>query len=161
VEVDDLFERVRLSFDALARQRHIDLIMDVAPDLPATIPGDSDRLRDQVLGNILSNAIKFTPEEGTVTLRVRAGARLEVEVEDTGPGIPPDQLPHIFDKYFPVGDHARSKGAGLGLAIAREIVDAHGGRIHALSAPGGGTTVCIQLPLHAVIPEPETATSMA
>lgn len=161
VDLTDLLERVRLAFGALARQRGIELVVDISPDLPPTIPGDFDRLRDQVLGNVLSNAIKFTPEDGRIALRARARDRVfTIEVEDTGPGIPPDKLPNIFDKYFQVGDHARSKGAGLGLAIAREIVDAHGGRIHARSAAEGGTTICVELPMHAVR-EPAPASSVA
>ncbi len=75
-----------------------------------------------------------------------------IEVADTGVGIPPEKLPHIFDKFYQVGSDARSKGAGLGLSIAREIAEAHGGRIEAESAPGRGTTIRITLPLRQPAP---------
>jgi signal transduction histidine kinase len=72
---------------------------------------------------------------------------LHVEVRDSGVGVPEDQLPYIFDKYFQVGQQARTKGAGLGLAIAREIVEAHGGSIAVDSQPGRGTTFSFVLPV--------------
>jgi signal transduction histidine kinase len=155
VRLDDLFSRIRRAFGPLAEQKHITFGVELDPSLPDAVPGDSDRLRDQVLGNILSNAVKFTPEEGSITVRARADEdALVIEVEDTGPGIPADKLPHVFEKFYQVGDHARSKGAGLGLAIAREIVEAHGGRIGASSGPGGGTTFRIDLPLDGATPTP-------
>jgi signal transduction histidine kinase len=144
----DLFDRIARSFGPLAQKNDIHFTVEQDPTLPATIVGDADRLRDQVLGNLLSNAFKFTPSGGRVSVRVWPEAEIViVEVSDTGPGIPADQLPQIFDKFFQVGDQARSKGAGLGLAIAREVIEAHGGRIHVESEPGVGTTFRIQLPV--------------
>lgn len=155
VELQDLFSRIRRSFGPLAEQKHIRFEMELDASLPDAIRGDADRLRDQVFGNVLSNAVKFTPEEGHITVRAHsAGETVVIEVEDTGPGIPNDKLPHIFDKFYQVGDHARSKGAGLGLAIAREIVDAHGGRIGAHCPAAGGTTFRIELPADGATPPP-------
>jgi signal transduction histidine kinase len=155
VVVSDFFGRITRSFGPLAQKKQIAFAVEPEPNLPATFPGDADRLRDQVLGNLISNALKFTPEGGAVTVRARTdGSDVIIEVQDTGPGIPADKLPFIFDKFFQVGEQARSRGAGLGLAIAHEIVDAHGGHIRAVSEPGAGTTFTIELPLGAA-PRPE------
>lgn len=152
ISVRDLFRRVARSFEALAARKNIDLVVDVAPSAPTSIPGDPDRLSDQVLGNLLSNALKFTPEDGRIDVRAWCSDdQLAIEVEDTGSGIATDQLPHIFDKFFQVGDQARRKGAGLGLAIAHDVVAAHGGRITASSEPGRGTTFRITLPTGSVV----------
>jgi signal transduction histidine kinase len=148
VVLQDLFTRVERSFSVLARKKNIDFTVDVENNVPAAITADADRLTDQVLGNLLSNALKFTPDGGTI--RVRAWGQsdgLHVEVRDSGVGVPEEQLPYIFDKYFQVGQQARTKGAGLGLAIAREIVEAHGGSIAVDSQPGRGTTFSIVLPV--------------
>jgi signal transduction histidine kinase len=107
----------------------------------------------QVLGNLLSNAIRHTPPGGHVTIGAQAeGHGGEVAaclyVSDTGAGIPPDQLPHIFSRFWKA-DRSRARsggGAGLGLAIAHRIVEAHGGAIRAQSEPGAGTTVAFSLP---------------
>lgn len=143
----DLFTRTERSFAVLARKKEIDFTVDVDNSVPVCIRGDSDRLGDQVIGNLLSNALKFTPDGGRIFLRSWAqDDGVHIEVKDSGVGVPPDQLPYIFDKFFQIGQQARSKGAGLGLAIAREIVEAHGGRITVASEPGEGTTFCIILP---------------
>ncbi len=120
-----------------------------APEM-APVNGDKDRI-EQVLVNIVSNAIKYTPEHGTVT--VECTARLTeavVTVTDTGIGIPEADLPRIFERFYRV-DKARSRkmgGTGLGLAIAREIVEAHGGRISIISRKGRGTVVRVLLPIY-------------
>jgi signal transduction histidine kinase len=150
VVVRDLLQRVERSFAGLATRKNIGLEFTIDESVPETIPGDVDRLADQVLGNLLSNALKFTPEGGRIDVRswLERDLGLAIEVEDTGPGIPADQLPYIFDKFFQVGEQARSKGAGLGLAIAHEVVTAHGGTIGARSQPGDGTTFRILLPVN-------------
>ena len=136
------------SFEPLARQKRIDFELDMDPSTPAGIPLDAARFREQLLGNLLSNALKFTPEGGRIRLRSQGeGGAAVIEVSDSGVGIPPEKLPHIFDKYYQVGSDARSKGAGLGLSIAREIAEAHGGHIEVESAPDEGTTFRIVLPL--------------
>jgi len=145
--VADLFERLRRTFDVLAHKQQIELVMEVDASAPKSIVADADRLRDQVLGNLLSNALKFTASGGRISVRAWGREdRLVVEVADTGEGMPADLLPHVFDKYFQIGEQARSKGAGLGLTIAHEIVVAHGGDITVESEPGRGTTFCIELP---------------
>ncbi len=89
-----------------------------------------------MLSNLLGNAIKFTPEGGTITVQAdRRGDELMIAVSDTGPGIPADQLPHLFERYWQARP-ARQVGAGLGLYIAKGIVEAHGGRIWAESPAG-------------------------
>jgi signal transduction histidine kinase len=101
----------------------------------------------QVLGNLLTNAIKFTEPGGRVTLRAwqQKGA-LHIQVTDTGIGIPEQDLPHVFDKFYRVRSEQRPQGTGLGLAIAREVVEAHGGRISVSSTLGRGTTIHVVLP---------------
>ena len=108
----------------------------------------TDPLRvQQVLSNLIGNAIKFTPRGGTIVLSAaRDGAHLRVGVADSGPGIPPEQLPHIFTRFWQGGARDR-RGIGLGLSIARAIVEAHAGRIWVESEPGQGTTFYFTLPL--------------
>src|SRR5690606_14158833 len=148
LSIRELIDSEQRAFDVLCRQKSIDLETYISPDLPVTVPGVVSRLRDQVLGNLMSNAVKFTPEGGSIRLnarRARAGFMV-IEVADSGPGIPDDQRPHIFDKYYQVGEQARSTGAGLGLAIAHDVVEAHGGRIEVESEVGKGTLFRVWLP---------------
>ncbi len=123
---------------------------------PVRVHADPDRLK-QLLLNLVSNAIKFTPAEGTVTLSVWPdGPEALMAVEDTGDGIPAEDLPHIFERFYRV-DKARARkqgGAGLGLSIAHWIAEAHGGRITVSSAVGVGTTFTIRLPRQ--IPPPDS-----
>jgi signal transduction histidine kinase len=115
----------------------------------AQVLGDPDRLK-QLLLNLVSNALKYTPEGGTVILSLSRDAQFAfVTVEDTGIGIPEADLPHIFDRFYRV-DKARARamgGTGLGLSIAKWIVDAHGGQLSVVSTVGEGSTFTIQLPL--------------
>jgi signal transduction histidine kinase len=131
--------------EPVAREKGVDFILE-RPAEPIVIETDATKLR-QILLNLLSNAIKFTPEGGRIQVTAR-GERdaLVLAVSDSGEGIPAEHLPHIFEKYYQVGDRAREIGAGLGLAIAREVVEAHGGSIEAESARGQGTTFRIRLP---------------
>jgi len=122
---------------------------DGAPDHTAgTALADRDRIL-QVLTNLLDNAIKFTPEGGTVEVSVGgAPSEAAVSVSDTGPGIPPDDLPRVFDRFYRV-ERSRSRGpggTGLGLAIAKHIVEAHGGRITVTSRANAGSTFTFTLP---------------
>ncbi len=148
VSVDDLVSGTRSSFEALARQQQIELITDVEATAPAAILGDVDRLRNEVLGNLISNAFKFTTAGGRIAIKALGSvAELRIEVQDTGEGIPADQLEHIFDKYYQPRSHARALGSGLGLAIARHVVEAHGGRIGVESRPGEGARFWFTVPV--------------
>jgi signal transduction histidine kinase len=149
---DDLREPIRAAVEAhapLAEQRSISLAAEV-PGTPVRLRFDRERLV-QLLGNLLGNALKFTPVGGEVVLRLVDEPRGPiVEVRDTGPGIPADELPRIFDRFYRgtnVGD-ARAGGSGLGLAIARSIAEMHGGRIEVESAPGAGSAFRLLLPRH-------------
>jgi heavy metal sensor kinase len=120
----------------------------VLTDGTVWVEADPLRLTELFL-NLLENATKYTPPEGSVEVRVRRiGLEAEVIVEDAGIGIPPDQLAHIFERFYRVdGARAREEGgAGLGLAIARWIAEAHHGTVRARSVPGRGTTMTVRLP---------------
>jgi two-component system phosphate regulon sensor histidine kinase PhoR len=121
---------------------------------PAIVMADRDRIL-QVLTNLLDNAIKFTPEGGTVDVSVTSTpAGAVVSVTDTGRGIPADDLPRIFNRFYRV-DRSRSRGAGgtgLGLAIAKHIVEAHGGRISVASRVNAGSTFAFTLPVARALP---------
>ena len=124
---------------------------------------------NEVLGNLLSNAFKFTERGGTVTLRIEGiDGIVGLEVRDTGAGIPPDQLPYVFEKFYQASNQeaAAQIGTGLGLAIAKQIVVAHGGEVAVESTVGVGTSFYITLPVRggsrmsmttAVMPEGVTA----
>jgi signal transduction histidine kinase len=125
--------------------------IELVVELPAGLPKlnlDSDRI-EQVLHNLLSNAERYTPEGGRITLAVEdRPSEIIVSVADTGKGISPEELPRIFERFYR-GEQSRSRrhgGAGLGLAIAKQLVEAHGGRIWAESSPGKGTKVSFALP---------------
>lgn len=137
--------------EALARGKGLTLRLDRAADLPATCLGDSLRLR-QVLMNLLSNAIKFTGA-GSVTLAAkRDGDELLLEVSDTGIGISPEHLPHLFNA-FEQGDGSTTRrfgGTGLGLAITQRLVGLMGGSIAVASAPGAGSRFSVRLPCREV-----------
>lgn len=124
-----------------ARAKGVALAVDVAAAVPA-VDVDPTRIR-QVLTNLVANALQHT-ETGAIRVRAeRDGAVIRVEVTDTGSGIAPDALPHVFDRFT---KSAQSRGSGLGLAIARDVVRAHGGEIAAESALGKGTTIRFTLP---------------
>jgi two-component system CheB/CheR fusion protein len=130
-----------------AEAKNIQIVSDMTS---ATVLGDIDRLQ-QVLWNILSNAIKFTPPGGRVEIVLEPiDDRAEIRVTDTGKGIAPELLPHIFDR-FRQGDSSTTKknqGLGLGLSIVYHLVELHGGRVQADSpGPGKGTTITVRLPL--------------
>jgi signal transduction histidine kinase len=147
LHVGDLFDRIHRTFDVLAHKQRIGFGVTLEESAPSTITADGARLRDQVLGNLLANALKFTPEGGRIGVRGWGEAgQLCIEVTDTGAGMPANQLPHVFDKYYQIGEHARSKGAGLGLTIAHDVVEAHGGTISVASQQGVGTTFRVRLP---------------
>ncbi|MCD4684433.1 MAG: HAMP domain-containing protein [Anaerolineae bacterium] len=142
----------------LAEEKHITLTGDVQPDL--TFVGNMNLLMRLFL-NLLDNAIKYTPENGTITVRAcQEGDRMRVSICDTGAGIPADQLPHLFERFFRVeADRARGQqvqsGAGLGLAIAHEIARTHNGTITVKSELGHGSTFTVWLPVSPQPPQPD------
>ncbi len=148
VFLDDLAVDAASAARALAERRGVQL--EVGEFEEAVAVGDPALLR-QLLMIVLDNAVKFTPTGGRVRVDVSApGGQSEVVVADTGVGIPAEQLPHIFERFYR-GDPSRSRGAGavgagLGLAIARWIADTHGARIDVTSEPGRGTRVAIRFP---------------
>ena len=128
---------------AAAKAQHVHL--DVTASA-AIVACDRSRIL-QVLGNILGNAVKFTPADGAITARAELVDRtVSFSVSDSGPGIAPEQLPHVFDRFWQAKETARA-GTGLGLAICKGIIDSHGGRIWVESAIGAGTTFYFTLPL--------------
>jgi PAS domain S-box-containing protein len=138
-EVESILNDLCDSFRPLAAHRSITFRCDPGPG-HLTAWMDLHRIR-RVFSNLLGNALKFTPEGGTITLRAEGPEEEEIcfSVSDTGPGIATDQLPHVFDRYWQARKGDR-RGAGLGLSIARGIVEAHGGRLWVESTPGEGAT---------------------
>ncbi|MCI0397085.1 MAG: ATP-binding protein [Chloroflexi bacterium] len=135
-----LLEHSALAYMAQAAQQNVALRVEVAPDLPA-VDVDPDRI-GQVLGNLVSNALRYTPAGGEIVLSAENGRQaVTLKVQDNGSGIATEDLPHIFDRFYRA-DKSRSYNgeSGLGLAIARSIVEAHNGRIAVASAPAQGTT---------------------
>jgi PAS domain S-box-containing protein len=149
VLMSQLLETAAAGVAPAAEAKRITLSQQIAPDLPP-IEGDRKRLH-QVLNNVLWNAIKFTPEGGTIVLdgRVNDGA-VHIHVRDSGVGIAPEFLPHVFDRFRQADSRATRAhgGLGLGLAIARHLVEQHKGEISAHSdGPQRGTTIAIRLPI--------------
>jgi signal transduction histidine kinase len=140
----DLVRQTVEMYEDLADERGVTIESAAAPELVADV--DRNRLR-QVLANLLDNAVKYTPPGGRVEIRAgREGGTVVVQVKDTGAGIPPDELPRIWDRLYR-GDKSRStRGLGLGLSLVRAIVRAHGGDVSVESAPGQGSEFVIRLP---------------
>jgi two-component system sensor kinase FixL len=141
------------AFAPLAAEKGVELAAQVDDGVPE-VEGDRERVL-QVLANLLGNAVKFTPAGGRVLLRVEAAPdEVRFAVRDTGPGIAPENQPHVWDRFWKSRTSNRH-GAGLGLAIARGIVEAHGGRIWLESAVGAGSVFTFTLPLHPPPPDDE------
>jgi signal transduction histidine kinase len=155
IDVCALLNGVVEKFAPMASRAGVALNARFGNDLPQLF-GDGDRLA-QVFTNLVDNALKFTPQGGSITLRaVHDRNEIQVAVDDTGKGIPKEDVPHIFDRFYQA-DLARAggehHGAGLGLAIVDEIVAAHGGRISVRSALGRGTAFIVHLPLNSRQPK--------
>jgi signal transduction histidine kinase len=145
VELDTLLLDVYRQAQVMARDSGV--AVRLGAEDQAIVQGDADRLR-QLLLNLADNAIKYTPTGGEVTLTLhRNNGWVEIEVEDTGVGIAPEDLPHIFDRFYRADrSRARPGGSGLGLSIAQWIAQAHEGRLTAASEPGRGSTFTLLLP---------------
>ena len=148
VDMTALLNGIAERFTPQANAAHVALQVEAAALPP--IQGDGDRLA-QVFNNLVDNALNYTPSGGRVSLRAAlVGVWLEITVEDNGAGIPPDKLPHIFERFYQI-DPSRTggvhHGAGLGLAIAREIVRAHGGKMSVRSLVGQGSLFIVHFPL--------------
>jgi two-component system, OmpR family, sensor histidine kinase BaeS len=147
VDLADFLRSVHTAHKPTVTTQNVRLELDAATEVSVTV--DPDRLR-QVIGNLITNSLRATAPGGQITLRSRAEKDTAViEVADTGSGIAAEDLPHLFDRFWRA-DNSRSRhtgGRGLGLAIAREIVNAHRGAITVVSTVGSGTTVTVRLPL--------------
>jgi signal transduction histidine kinase len=145
VAVAVIFRQAAESFRPAAEERGV-RFDTIPPGDGIVVRADPQRV-SQLIGNIVGNAIKFTPAQGRVRLEAaRDGDRVVVKVTDTGPGIPADDIPHLFDNFWQArsNDH---RGVGLGLAIAKGVVEAHGGRIWCESTVGVGSTFFFTLPM--------------
>ncbi len=148
VRPETLAKAVVAKHASAAAQTQIALELTSDPSLPI-VQGDADRLT-QVLDNLLENALRHTPAGGVIKVRLSSSAdSLRFEVQDSGPGVAPEDVPRVFERFYRA-DAARSRdmgGSGLGLAIARSIVEAHGGRIGVESPEGEGARFWFDLPL--------------
>jgi two-component system sensor histidine kinase BaeS len=142
-----LFDRTFARHQATLEERGVAFGRDIAPGA-ATVLGDERRL-EQVLQNLVANAVRHTPRGGRIALRATAdGGDVVLVVEDSGPGIPAEHLPHVFDRFYRVDSarNAQSGGSGLGLSIVRAVVEQHGGRVSAGNGPMGGARFELRLP---------------
>jgi signal transduction histidine kinase len=147
LSLNQLAEEATSVFTHPAADKNITLRTQLADNLPL-VNGDADRLR-QVLHNLLANALRHTPENGIITLTTQlTNDKVTLSITDTGEGITPDMLPHVFDRFYCTDDSRRrdSGGAGLGLAISKAIVKGHKGKLTATSPGKGlGSTFTIRL----------------
>ena len=153
VPVRRLLETAAEFHEFVAEERQIRIVVDdesdTSPDAPLCVRGDPGRLQ-QVFSNLVDNAVKFSDPETTVTLKIRPAGTdvnmVEIEVADNGPGIPPEEIPHIWNRLYRA-ERARSKrGLGLGLSLVKAIVEAHGGTVSVQSTPGAGSRFIVRLP---------------
>jgi len=149
VAVLDILERVTGSLQQQAAGKNIELSLQLPRDMPHAVEADSALLY-QALYNLLENAIKYTPPGGRVTLRTLSGPEtITFEISDSGLGIPPEDLPRLFEKFYR-GSQREARlqhGSGLGLAIVHSIAGQHGGRVWVESQPGQGSTFRLEIPL--------------
>ena len=144
---DALLQRAAELFQHQAAQLNVALKLQAEPNLPEVLVDEARMM--QVLDNLLSNALRYTPAGGSITLSANAaGGRVQLAVADTGIGIEPQELPLIFERFHRADKsrHAENGESGLGLAIVKALVEAHGGRVWAESVPGQGTTLRLELP---------------
>ncbi len=148
IDLSTFLEQLAVDYSAQAKTQNIKFILHI-PERPVEIWGDLDLLK-QAVDNLLNNACKFTPAGGTVWLRLeRHSSWAIVQVVDTGVGIPAADLPYVFDRFYRVDAERTSDrdGFGLGLSLAQQVVQAHGGQLHATSIEQKGSTFQIELPM--------------
>jgi signal transduction histidine kinase len=143
VDIKELLLHCQEVFSLRAEETGVRLMTDIEPLVP--VSGDEDRL-EQVFSNLLDNALKNTPRQGEIIIRGRniENNKVEIMISDTGPGIPPEQIPYVFERFYQAS--GLRSGFGLGLAIVREIIIRHDGEIRVKSEPGEGTQFIITLP---------------
>ena len=145
VELSGIAGKVMDRFETRAAEKGVKLIARVPADLPYLM-ADAGKL-DQILTNLIENALKFTPEGGDVSLSAKTTrSGIEIQVADTGVGIPREHLPHVFERFYKVDRSRRDTGTGLGLAITRRLAQAHGADITVASAQGEGSAFTLTLP---------------
>jgi signal transduction histidine kinase len=145
LDVADLLADIREAVEPLAAERQIRIGLEAVPSL--TVPGDRARL-EQALGNLVSNAVKFSPLGETVRLRALSeNGQAVVEIRDSGIGIPEDEIPELMQRFYRASTAGTVEGTGLGLAISREIIERHHGRVEIESEQGVGSTFRVRLPL--------------
>ncbi len=146
VDVQRMLEQAVERMRPQAERKSLELTLNAAPSMPS-ITGDAQRL-EQTLVNLIDNAIKFTPEGGSVRVSAKSvDGAVQVDVEDTGDGISAEKLPRIFERFYKVDRARGDRGTGLGLAVVKHTVEAHGGTIRVRSQEGHGSTFTIVLPL--------------
>ncbi len=149
VDIVELVGETVALFEGAAAEKRIELIADTGS--AAVVLGDRLRL-GQLLSNLVSNAIKFTPEGGQVSIRVREqDGTCQVEVTDSGIGIPAADRTHLFERFYRASTATGTAGSGLGLAISKTIAEAHGGTIRIADSSGSGTRVLVEIPLHVAV----------
>ncbi|MBM3166197.1 MAG: cell wall metabolism sensor histidine kinase WalK [Chloroflexi bacterium] len=153
VDIKELLEHCRDIFAMRAEEKGVKLTLEMQPLSAAS--GDIDRL-EQVFNNLIDNALKHTPKGGKVSITAYqpATSLIEVTVSDTGQGIPPEELRHVFERFYRVNNSGTKTGTGLGLAIAKEIIKAHGGNIAVFSKLNDGTRFVVTLPASPTVPPP-------
>ncbi len=153
VDIKELLQQCREIFIMRAEEKGLQFTADIEPIAP--VIGDIDRL-EQVFSNLLDNALKHTPAGGKISIVARQPSAnlVEITVADTGPGIPPDQLSRVFERFYRADASAAKTGTGLGLAIARQIARGHGGDIAVNSLAGVGTEFLVRLPVSPDTPPP-------
>ena len=144
-KVREMVDEQRQHFAPQAQQKQIALVANVSEAVVAAIDRE---LIGRALGNLIHNALKFTPRNGLITIDAESTAeRVTIGVRDTGPGILPEDLPRIFERFYKVDQARGQSGTGLGLAIARHVVEAHGGKIWAESRVGQGAVFFFTIPV--------------
>lgn len=152
VAVQQIIEEVISISQTQAAARKIEIATELTPDLPkpgsqTAVIGDADRLK-QVLLNLVSNATKYNKENGRITIATTSQpTELCISISDTGPGISPEDMDHLFERFYRIPGSESAEGSGLGLSVAQKIVEEHNGRIEVTSQLGEGTTFTVFLPL--------------